>query len=405
MASQIQINIETQGDFNYGKTNIPIQIEVADHKLKPILTQMTHTQGSPILELEPGTYFISASTPSGARVERVIEVVVELKEGEMQNISLPLYDISPHEDYEWAYMTQKPTPLSLPEEPSRQKELKEGWVRLWQSQGTGYVLADPAYEILFEGPSDRLIRFESVPEGVSCLQVGGPAVPWKCVAIPPRTACKILIQASSKYSKHPLDVTVASDNLALESLLAFLRRGQLEMASEIESGQARLAEELVFHKHQDPMAAAVGGYFLLRINDLERLHNWANNLANRFPWMPDGAIIHAWQLIAEYRQSAGADQDKLDQARERLIEAVARGFPIYSEGLRLLRDGLLLIDQQAEAKDPEIRAALNKAGAYYSAADLSTTTTTFLGETPYNPSPQPITGVPEDQTSLKYIFE
>lgn len=401
MATGIRINIQTHGEFAYGKTTIPLQIEVADHNLKPVSTQMTNTKGAPTFELEPGTYLISASTPSGAQVQSVVEV----KEGETRDVSLPLYDVSPHEDYEWAYMTQKRSPRASQEEPSRQPELEDAWARLWLNHGKDYVLADHEYEIASKSETGRLIRFESLPEGVSCLQVGGSSVPWKCIAIPPLTTCKVLIQAAPKHSKHPLDVTVASDNLALESLLAYLRRGQVEMASEIENKQARLAEELVFQKHQDPIAAAVGGYFLLRINDHERLHNWANNLANWLTWMPDGAIIHAWQLIAEYRESSGADQSKLDQARERLIEAVERGYPIYSVGLRLLCDGLILCDQSAEREDAEIRAALKKAGAYYSAADLSTSTTTFLGETPYHPSPQPLNGVPENQTGLNYLFK
>lgn len=400
MASGIRINIETHGDYAYGQTPVPLQIEVADHKLKPVKTQITYTNDRPSFDLEPGTYAVTASTPSGAQVQRVVEV----RQGETQDVTLPLYDISPREDYEWAYMTQKRTPLSLQGKPLREPELEDAWIRLWQSHGNGHELVVSGYES-YETPNGRFIQFDSMPEGVNCLQVGGPDAPWKCVAIPPLTPCKALIQASPKHSKHPLDVTVASDNLAMESLLTLLQRGEIKMASEIEQEQARLAEEMVFYKRKDPMAAAVGGYFLLRIQDYARLHNWANNLANWFTWMPDGAIIHAWQLIAQFRQTAGGKENNLDQARERLIEAVARGYPIYSEGLRLLRDGLILFDQKAEGEDPEIRAALNEAGAYYSAADLSTSTTTFLGETPYSPSPKPITGVPEIQTGLKYIFE
>ena len=57
------------------------------------------------------------------------------------------------------------------------------------------------------------------------------------------------------------------------------------------------AEQLLQRKVADPAAAAVGGYCLLRTADRERLHDWPGNLADLYPEMPDGAIIHAWQLI------------------------------------------------------------------------------------------------------------
>lgn len=401
MASGIRIKIETHGDFAYGNMAVPLQIEVADQKLKPITTQITHSKQNLSFELQPGIYSVSATTPSGSRVQRVVEVTQD----ETQDITLPLHNVSPREDYEWAYMTQKRTRRALlQEETGRQEKLKDTWFRLWWKLGNSYQVMDLNYES-HPTPNGKFIHIQVMQEGVAAIQVGGPEVPWKCVSIPPLTSCNVLIQASPKHSRHPLDVTVASENPVLEGLLALLRRGEVNTAKVIEQDQAQMAEEMVFDKRQDPVAAAVGGYFLLRINDHQRLHNWANNLANWFRWMPDGAIIHAWQLIAAYRENSGAEASQLDLARLRLIEGVKRGYPIYSEGLRLLRDGLLLFDREADREDPEIRAARNKAGAYYSAADLSAPTTTFLGETPDLPSPKLVTGTPGDQTGLRRVFD
>jgi len=50
-------------------------------------------------------------------------------------------------------------------------------------------------------------------------------------------------------------------------------------------------------KAQSPVAAAIGAALLLRASNLDRLHDWPKNLANRFPWLPDGPILWAETLI------------------------------------------------------------------------------------------------------------
>jgi hypothetical protein len=239
---------------------------------------------------------------------------------------------------------------------------------------------------------------------MQCIQVGGPDVPWKCVALPPSDSDKILVRPSPRRGGHPLEVVVSSGNLALDGLMALLQRGELQQAISVEKNQARLAERFLFRKHSDPAAAAVGGYYLLRINDLDKLHDWANNLANRFGWLPDGAIIHAWQLITEYRSDRTRFSRNLEIARERLLEAIDRGFPIYTEGLRLLRDGLLLFEQQSGGEYEMVNTALERAGEYVAAADWTVPLTTFIGKTPDRPSPSPETGMPDSREGLEYIY-
>src|SRR5205823_5460912 len=57
------------------------------------------------------------------------------------------------------------------------------------------------------------------------------------------------------------------------------------------------AEQMLRDKLMDPLGAAVGGYYLLRSESLTLMHDWPNNFANWIEWLPDGAIIHAWQLL------------------------------------------------------------------------------------------------------------
>lgn len=191
--------------------------------------------------------------------------------------------------------------------------------------------------------------------------------------------------------------------MVLEGLLALLQRGELEEATELEQ-HAALAERLLYGKRENIVGAAVGGYYLLRTNDYERLHDWASNLADWFEWMADGPIIHAWQIIGEYRKSRGENgSGTLEKARKRLLLAARRGFPIYTEGLRLLRDGLLLFDQRAEGTDKEVRTALRQIGGYVASANWNASTTTFIGKTPNEPSPERISGVPESTIGLEFL--
>src|SRR5205823_6015043 len=90
----------------------------------------------------------------------------------------------------------------------------------------------------------------------------------------------------------------------------------------------------------------------------------ANNLADWFNWLPDGAIIHAWQLLQQKNETT--------LARERLLQAVGRGTPVYSQGLRMLIDGLDLFASDAQAantKDEPVENALKAARRYAGSLD------------------------------------
>ena len=56
---------------------------------------------------------------------------------------------------------------------------------------------------------------------------------------------------------------------------------------------AESAEAMLRGKVANPIGAALGGYALLRLNELDRLHDWPDNLAQWFDWLPDGAVIAA----------------------------------------------------------------------------------------------------------------
>ena len=107
----------------------------------------------------------------------------------------------------------------------------------------------------------------------------------------------------------------------------------------------------LFEKMDDPYAAAVGAYLLLRLKKFSEMRDWARNLASRFDFLADGCVIWAWQLIHQQQWNS-------QEIRKYLLMAVERGLPVYSEGLRLLTDGLRLMGEDGRApRDKVVQSA------------------------------------------------
>jgi hypothetical protein len=385
----------------------PAEIEVRSATLKPIHKEwMFANENRPLeIKLDPGVYVLRAKTPSG----ETSEIIAEIRDGEIFDHQFYLDSFSPHEDHEWAYVTQ---PLKGQAAGRLSESRYQGiWMRLWRRQNNGEWKVDPISipkEIYISHHEDGVnYTFQRQPsDHLYALQVGGPFVSWKITALPSSYTTKVLIRpaAGPKGRVHPLEVIVSSENLQLESLLTLLQEGKTSASSDLVE-QARLAQRFLFAKRDDTAAAAIGGYFLLKVNDLSRLQDWANNLANWFKWLPDGVIIHAWQLIAQYRSKTTSSKSLLDQAQYRLLQAIDRGFPLYTEGLRLLREGLLFFNQYRRGKDEAIERAIKHMGKYFDAANWAVTSTSFTGIEPALPSRESQRGTPTDKDSLVYIFD
>ena len=82
------------------------------------------------------------------------------------------------------------------------------------------------------------------------------------------------------------------------------------------------------------------------------------NLANWFPWLPDGMVLAGWRLLRTVGETA--------EARNYLLTATKRGIPVYTEGVRLLIQALSML---ARNGDPELEAALRRARQYGARVD------------------------------------
>lgn len=168
-----------------------------------------------------------------------------------------------------------------------------------------------------------------------------------------------------------LSVRIATLASSADTIASYLQRGDLYSAE----AMAQWIEEaagLLFDKMEDPYAAAVGAYLLLRLKKFDQMHDWARNLANRFGFLPDGCVIWAWQLIHQQPLNA-------DEIRKYLLMAVERGLPVYSEGLRLLTDGLRLMGPDGRAACDEV---VKSAGVVLWSSPLTATLNAEPGTAP-----------------------
>ena len=128
------------------------------------------------------------------------------------------------------------------------------------------------------------------------------------------------------------------------------------------------------------------------------MRSWPANLADRMDWISDGPIIRGWQLLK------GARPRHHETARDRFLQAVERGLPVYAEGLRLLVDGLKVIARKANWKDRDVQGALEQIGRFAASADWSRPFVTFTGNAPDRPDATALIGFPESRDGLIFLY-
>lgn len=142
-------------------------------------------------------------------------------------------------------------------------------------------------------------------------------------------------------------VRLESTQPAADTVLTYLRRGDFTAAAAMEKWVDE-SEDLLRRKMSDPYAAVVAAYLLLRLGRTDVMRDWTRNLAQAFPFLPDGCVLWASQMMK--------DTDMDGDIREQLLEAMARGLPVYSEGLRLLIDALRLLGRDGQAEHRKLRS-------------------------------------------------
>lgn len=168
----------------------------------------------------------------------------------------------------------------------------------------------------------------------------------------------------------PLLALWESGHKTADALFAYVQRGALDLAREAAPALVAQAESLLVDKGANPIHATIAAYTLLTIGDTTH-GNWMANLAGFFPFLPDGAIIYGWHLI---------HTGEAEQALTQFHAALSRGLPIYTAGVRLLRDGLNFL-AGIRRDDAQLRADADLAYQIAAAANFDSELTCLrLGE-------------------------
>lgn len=282
------------------------------------------------------------------------------------------------------------TPLTSADRPSKLNigQYAKVWLRVWRLENSHWNSIPMTPSMQYKSNIARQIdmELERMPH---LLQIGGSDVPWRFVALPGGGPCRVLLTPNNSKDPRadPLKVVVTSFRTDAETLLEFLARDSVRDANTM-AGSDAMALELFEEKFNDPIAAVAGAYYLLRIENWERVPlSWWDNLSSNFNWIPDTAILHCVRLLRAGLGDEGAQTNALDLFKV----CLDRGWPVYEEGLQLLQEAGSLLRHIAKRED---------AGYFAQVETLATAKTwagaalSFYGREPGKPSAVLWVGMP-----------
>lgn len=211
----------------------------------------------------------------------------------------------------------------------------QGQLRLWSMSQTGEPDGTRRWLVL---RTQNTTDFACVP------------LPWFDSGTQSFATVEALVNVAPDQAKSPLQLLVRDATLG--GLLAYLSRGNLGVAGAMIKAldEQNLIEETIRGKVQNPLAACAAAYVGLAIFDphvKERWDGWLPNIMKWFPWLPDGAIVHARRIMQRPRQPS-----ELTEALDALKEAYRRGIPYFTSGMQHMRDMLSLMARDSrEARD------------------------------------------------------
>lgn len=398
--SNITIAFDEKSSAAWG-TLVPI--EIYDESLARVAEEVVSLSDWRTVPVPgAGLYHVRAELPTGESATATVRVP---EQGSAVNVTLAVAEGSPRETLAWAYSRQSVSQVSVPLDDAQSGDVLRsflpgapmpgsqvdvvGLYRIetekaqWRLQRVDHQMdMDEDTSVAAQDP--RLIKLMDIrPSGSTDrwfpLYVGWSVKPTpdaaeevtRFVATPMGESVTLLFVMADEATGtgDPVHIMVSGVRPEAETLLAFMSQGAYGPARRISEDITRQAVELLQAKGADPFAACIAGYFLLRTSRLER-QQWMRNLADWFPTVPDGAVIYGTSLLLGERDPAARRE-----ARRYLLEAVRRGIPIYTVGLRFLFDSLRTL-AEPESRDNQLLSALARIRhvAAYTNWDAQTTT-------------------------------
>lgn len=220
---------------------------------------------------------------------------------------------------------------------------------------------------------------------VQLLQLLQPKLPPINIALPVSMWQKSLL-VLSRLPNGLYSIEIHLPNASADLLLRYVQKGFLEESATLTASRQSLSELMLNLKLEDPIAATVAAYALLKFGDLDSLEDCTESLRNWFEWLPDGIAIRG-----EYLARIGKHQEALAV----FLELPSRGLPLFSDGLSYVINRLRLysaIDDtsfNAEARS-KAQAELEQLQDLAMFVDFRQPLLTFTGLDPGKPDGEPL---------------
>lgn len=151
------------------------------------------------------------------------------------------------------------------------------------------------------------------------------------------------------------DPSVEDENLTDRKFLSYRRLEFLEqfyLSGRLDSAN-QYSDELLKYKFQDPITGCLGGYLKLKLGKANELKIPSHNMINYY-----GQISDSYILMAEYEESLNNEIE----AKKNFEYAIRKEFPICSDGLLRLQNGIKkydIQDKQVKLLDDIIEKQVN----------------------------------------------
>lgn len=348
------------------------------------------------VDVEPGRYLVQVDMPFGMPLSRSINVAA----GEpMRRVELE----GPHSDHEWLSWSNfstgagalGSTPRRLDFSPALEAERVanhqiELWVGLHRvpiGSGSRQMTLDGVdFDVKIDSDWPNLVAriftlsnapdMGQVPRTFVVARTGAERkfmtvpVPWINYQAQgdPRRAVDVLISETlfdpdaERDVPPPARLAVTVRDPLFAAVFGYLAGGNPAAALRVGGDLRNVALRMIAEKVMNPYAASGAAYLLLRSESNTGAdglpQQWLMNLANWFPWLPDGMVLSGWNLLRTVGETA--------EARNCLLTATKRGIPVYTEGVRLLIQGLSMLTRD---RNPELESALRRAREYGARVD------------------------------------
>lgn len=394
---------------NRTEARIPVQVISNSQKGSPIRAMVPLRYGKQEVSVPLGLYQVQATLPNGTVLSETVDAT-DPKQTKPIEVEFDLREESPNESAGWAYLlgTARRRPRLGPAFIASSRsgsgagamEHEVAYMKfdaplrpifqLWLEPKPGYFQPDPEphrrRETLspYNDPNAAVeIRSHIRVDERLWLEATDPRGKSIFTMLPPSAedgdTRALILDSASVSQPGACKIVVESGGEAAASLLSYVRNGRLEAAHQAAEDFLPAARELLRGKFRDFTSAVIAGYYLHKVGawaepnfggqSRETWFAWLKNLNEEFPLYADGAVIHAWALLTSGESNL---------AREHFDKAILRGLPMFTQGVRMLLNGVQFLNSLFP-DDRNIGRRLMRLQHQISAIDWSAPNTTLHG--------------------------